>query len=90
MDESLWIFSIEAGSGDLQPLGAVDVMGKNPRHFAIAPGGEWLLVGNQDSGDLTVFRIEDDWPGSSRPADASLSPVHGRRLLRSLYGGRAA
>jgi 6-phosphogluconolactonase len=35
-------------------------MGKNPRHFAIAPGGEWLLVANQDSGDLTVFRIEDD------------------------------
>ena len=60
MDESLSIFSIEAGSGDLQPLGAIDVMGKNPRHFAIAPGGEWLLVANQDSGDLTVFHIEDD------------------------------
>jgi 6-phosphogluconolactonase len=60
MDESLSIFSIEAGSGDLQRIGAIDVMGKNPRHFAIAPGGEWLLVANQDSGDLTVFRIEDD------------------------------
>jgi 6-phosphogluconolactonase len=59
-DNSLSIFAIDAGSASLQPCGAIDVMGRNPRHFAIAPGGRWLVVANQDSDELTVFRIEDD------------------------------
>jgi 6-phosphogluconolactonase len=59
-DDSLSIFSIEAESSDLQPRGAVDVMGRNPRHFAIAPGGEWLVAASQDSDELTIFHIEDD------------------------------
>ncbi|MBK6948277.1 MAG: beta-propeller fold lactonase family protein [Haliscomenobacter sp.] len=31
--------------------------GKFPRNFAIAPGGEWALVANQHTGNLTTFRI---------------------------------
>jgi 6-phosphogluconolactonase len=54
-------------------------MGGNPRHFAIAPGGQWLVVANQDSDELTVFRIEDDgqrlvWNGE-RAAVASPTVV---------------
>jgi 6-phosphogluconolactonase len=59
-DNSLSIFAIDAGSGRLQPCGAIDVMGGNPRHFAIAPGGRWLVVANQDSDELTVFHVEDE------------------------------
>jgi 6-phosphogluconolactonase len=59
-DDSLSIFAIDARSDRLRSRGAVDVMGKNPRHFAIAPGGHWLVVANQDSDELRVFHIEDD------------------------------
>ena len=41
------------------PQGVIDVMGGNPRHFAVAPGGEWLVVANQNSDELTVFHLED-------------------------------
>jgi 6-phosphogluconolactonase len=58
-DNSLSIFAIDAGGGPLQRRGVVDVMGKNPPHFAIAPGGQWLLVANQDSDELTVFHQDD-------------------------------
>ncbi len=36
-----------------QPCG-----GKTPRNFAIDPSGEYLLVGNQDSDYICVFKIE--------------------------------
>jgi 6-phosphogluconolactonase len=59
-DNSLSVFAIDAERGRLEPRGSIDVMGKNPRHFAIAPGGHWLLVANQDSDEMTVFHIEDN------------------------------
>jgi 6-phosphogluconolactonase len=58
-DDSISIFSIESASGDLALRGSVDVMGVNPRHFRVTPDGQWLVVANQDSDDLTVFRVED-------------------------------
>ena len=32
--------------------------GKNPRDFAIDPTGKYLLVANQDSDSIMVFRID--------------------------------
>ncbi len=58
-DDSISIFSIESASGDLALRGSVDIMGVNPRHFRVTPDGSWLIVANQDSDDLTVFRVED-------------------------------
>ncbi|HEY3624160.1 MAG TPA: beta-propeller fold lactonase family protein [Roseiarcus sp.] len=58
-DNSLSIFLIDPEDDRLQLRGAIDVMGRNPRHFAVAPGGEWLVVANQDSDELTVFHLED-------------------------------
>ena len=31
--------------------------GKTPRNFAIDPTGSWLLVGDQESDKVVVFRI---------------------------------
>ena len=58
-DDSISVFSVESESGDLASRGAVDVMGRNPRHFRVSPDGRWLIVANQDSDALTVFNIED-------------------------------
>jgi 6-phosphogluconolactonase len=55
--DSLAIFSI-AGDGALTPVGFEPTRGRTPRHFAIAPGGRWLVAANQDTGTLAVFRID--------------------------------
>jgi 6-phosphogluconolactonase len=59
VDNSLSIFTIDSGSGDLFPSGCVDVMGRNPRHFAISSDGGYLIVANQDSDSLAVFKVSD-------------------------------
>ncbi len=62
-DDSISVFSIESASGELAPRGSVDAMGRNPRHFRVSPDGRWLIVANQDSDDLTVFRVKDKGHG---------------------------
>ena len=67
-DNSLSIFSIESERGELAARGCVDVMGRNPRHFAVSPDGECLIVANQDSDDLATFRVRNggrglEWTG---------------------------
>ena len=58
-DDSISVFNIESERGDLALRGSFDVMGVNPRHFRVTPDGSWLVVANQDSDDVTVFRVED-------------------------------
>jgi 6-phosphogluconolactonase len=60
MDNSLSIFSIESSTGDLTARGCFDIIGRNPRHFAISPDGRHLIVANQDSDDLTTFQLNDN------------------------------
>lgn len=44
--------------------------GKNPRDFAIDPTGKWLLVANQDSDNIMVFRIN---PGTGSLSTTGIS-----------------
>jgi len=37
----------------------VSVEGNWPRNFALDPSGQFLLVANQKSNDITVFRIDE-------------------------------
>lgn len=57
--------------------------GQTPRDFAITPAGDFLVVGHQDSHDLTVFAI-DAQSGAlsevSRTACGSVTSVHIARL----------
>jgi 6-phosphogluconolactonase len=46
--------------GRLGWLGATSTGGATPRHFAIAPGGDWLLTENLESDAIAVFRIDRD------------------------------
>lgn len=43
------------GDGRLALAAIAPCGGDWPRNFAVAPGGEWLLVANQNSGDIAVL-----------------------------------
>ena len=58
-DDSLTIFDVEPATGELTLIGSVDVLGQNPRHFAVSPDGGFLVVSNQDSDNLAVFKLQN-------------------------------
>lgn len=58
-DNSIAVFDV-ADDGSLSLRAAPSCGGDWPRHFAIAPGGGWLLVANQYSGDVRVLPIGGD------------------------------
>jgi len=74
-DDSLAVFSIDAGSGRLTAAGRVPTGGRVPRHFAIDPAGRWLLAANQESDLITIFRIDAE---SGLPVRAGLPVVVGK------------
>lgn len=55
--DSITAFRIAEG-GSMEKLGVFPCGGRTPRNFAIAPSGDRLLVGNQDSDCITVFSID--------------------------------
>jgi 6-phosphogluconolactonase len=54
---SIAVFSIDPGNGRLRIKGFTPTGGKTPRNFIIDPTGRYLLVANQDSSNVVVFRI---------------------------------
>ncbi|MBZ5620873.1 MAG: lactonase family protein [Acidobacteriia bacterium] len=65
--DSIAIFSIDPERYTLSAMDHAPTMGKTPRHFALDPTGAHLLVGNQDSNDIVVFRVH--------PTTGQLTPV---------------
>jgi 6-phosphogluconolactonase len=64
---SIAVFTIDPRKGTLRPAGEVSTKGKTPRNFVIDPTGAFLLVANEDSGNMVVFRID--------PATGGLTPT---------------
>ena len=54
--ESLSIFRIHKKTGNLNLVGHQAVNGKTPRNFAIDPTGNFILVANQDTDNITIFK----------------------------------
>ncbi len=55
---SIALFSIDqARDGMLAMMEQTSSLGKTPRQFVLDPTGGYLLVANQDSNDLVVFRV---------------------------------
>ena len=50
------IFAVDPANGHLKLVGRQPSLGKSPREFAIDPTGNWLIVGNQNSDTVYVFR----------------------------------
>ncbi|HEY8970092.1 MAG TPA: lactonase family protein [Puia sp.] len=55
---SLAIYSIDTATGKLTIKGFESTQGKTPRNFMIDPTGHWLLVANQRSDNVVIFRID--------------------------------
>jgi len=57
--DNIALFFVDAQTGELEgPPGLYPAGGKEPRHFAIDPGGHFLLTENQLSNSITVFRLD--------------------------------
>jgi len=50
------IFSVDPTNGHLKKIGHQSSLGKSPREFAIDPTGKWLIVGNQNSDTVYIFK----------------------------------
>lgn len=59
-DNAISIYSIEAASGKLKKIGRQPAMGKGPRHFTIDPEGKFLIVANQQSDNIVIFKRDQE------------------------------
>ena len=50
------IFSIDESTGKLTLKGTQPTMGLHPRNFIVDPSGNYLLVANQDSENIVIFK----------------------------------
>ena len=58
--DSIARFQRDLGTGRLKRMDCTPCGGKGPRHFSMMPGGEWMLVANQNSNNIALFRIGKD------------------------------
>ncbi len=56
-ENTITIFSIDPLTGKLSLKGYQSTLGKAPRNFIIDPTGNYLLVANQDSDNIVIFKI---------------------------------
>jgi 6-phosphogluconolactonase len=57
---SLSVFSFDSTHGKLALIEVVDSHVNWPRNFNLDPSGKWLLCAGQWSGDVAVFRIDEE------------------------------
>jgi 6-phosphogluconolactonase len=69
-DNTIAVLRRDPSVGTLTAVSWQSTLGKTPRHFAIDPTGQWLLVANQNSASVKVFKIDADAGGLS-PTDGS-------------------
>ncbi|KPM30537.1 6-phosphogluconolactonase [Croceitalea dokdonensis DOKDO 023] len=55
-EDSIGIFSIDQNSGKLTLVGHEPTYGKHPRNFCLDPSGQYLLVANQFSDNIVLFK----------------------------------
>lgn len=72
--DSIAVFSRDAATGRLTPIQIAPCGGKVPRHFAIAPGGRWLLCGHQDSNTLRALPLDPATGKLGEPGPATDCP----------------
>jgi 6-phosphogluconolactonase len=53
----LTIFRINQKTGRLSVVGHQSVLGKTPRNFNFDPSGDYLLVANQNSNNIVIFKV---------------------------------
>lgn len=56
--DSIAVFAVDQGSGELTLIQHVGCGGESPRNFAVTPDGGHLLVANQKTGNIVVFSVD--------------------------------
>jgi 6-phosphogluconolactonase len=54
---TLATFSVDSSTGRVALIGQESTRGRTPRNFALDPEGRVLIVGNQDSNEVAIFRV---------------------------------
>jgi 6-phosphogluconolactonase len=54
------IFSVDADNGKLTLVGTESTHGNAPRNFTLDPSGNFMLVGNQKSNNISVFKRDSE------------------------------
>ena len=52
------MYAIDARTGELTLKQRVPSRGKVPRYFTFDPTGKWLIVSNQEGGNVAVFSVD--------------------------------
>lgn len=71
-ENNLAIFAIDRDNGTLTPAGYQPTGGEQPRNFTIDPSGRYLLVANQRTGNLVIFK-RNTLTGSLQPTGTEVS-----------------
>lgn len=69
--DHLVVYSIDQKTGKLTYITNQPVEGKTPRNFMIDPSGKWVLVANQDSDNIVLFK-RDAQKGTLTPTGKEL------------------
>jgi 6-phosphogluconolactonase len=56
--DSIAVFAVEPGTGNLTAEGHHSTLGHSPRDFILTPDGACLLAANQDSDTIVVFEVD--------------------------------
>ncbi len=54
--DTIVIYEINSKDGTLKYVGNEPVLGKVPRNFMITPNGKYILVANQETDSITIFK----------------------------------
>ena len=57
-ENSIVVFKRDEKNGTLQKIQTISVNGNWPRNFTLAPNGKFLLVANQKSKNISVYRVD--------------------------------
>jgi 6-phosphogluconolactonase len=68
---SIAVFSINQKNGHIKPVGHQSTLGKTPRNFNFDPSGNFLLVANQNSDNIVIFK-RDKKTGMLKPLDKQI------------------
>jgi 6-phosphogluconolactonase len=52
------IYKIDQKNGSITLVGHQSTLGKTPRNFNFDPSGNFLLVANQNSDDIVIFKVD--------------------------------
>lgn len=57
-EDTIAVFSIDAGDGKLTMAQSISTEGKNPRGLEIDPTGRFIFAGNQDTDNFVIYHID--------------------------------